>query len=82
MIFDRRTSPREDVYKPARIAFRGSRPILGCIVRNMSEGGACLAVETSVDIPDAFHLVFSTGEPYRNCYVMWRNEKHIGVAFA
>ena len=82
VMIERRRAPRQEVNKPARIAFRGSRPVIGCIVRNVSEGGAYLAVEASIELPDAFHLVFASSEPARACYIMWRKETRIGVAFA
>jgi hypothetical protein len=43
---DRRNSPRGKTYKVAHIVFRGNRAVIGCLVRNLSEAGACLAVES------------------------------------
>jgi hypothetical protein len=81
-MIERRSAPRHETYKAARIAFGGTRPVTPCIVRNVSEGGACLTVERAIDVPDAFKLVFASAEPSRICYVMWRQQKRIGVAFA
>jgi hypothetical protein len=78
---DRRTSPRRRTYKVARIGFGGGRAVINCLVRNVSETGACLGVESPVGIPDEFNLVFESGEPSRKCRVMWRKAKLIGVAF-
>jgi hypothetical protein len=79
---ERRTSPRGKTYKVARIAFGGNRAVIGCLVRNLSDSGACLAVESPIGIPDAFNLVFDSGEPSRTCSVMWRADRRIGVAFS
>jgi PilZ domain len=79
---ERRNTPREKTYKIGRIAFGGSRAIIGCLVRNLSETGACLQFETRLEIPDAFNLVFESGEPSRTCYVMWRKDRRLGVAFS
>lgn len=63
----RRNSPRGKTYKVARIAFGGNRAVIGCLVRNLSEAGAYLAVESPIDIPDRFNLVFDSGESSRTC---------------
>ena len=39
---ERRTSQRGKTYKVARIAFGGNRAVIGCLVRDLSETGACL----------------------------------------
>jgi hypothetical protein len=78
---ERRNAPRQKTYKVGRIAFGGNRAVMGCIVRNLSDTGACLGVESPVDLPDAFNLVFDSGKASRTCYVMWRTDRRMGVAF-
>src|SRR6516165_554075 len=78
---ERRASPRRRTYKVARIGFGGGRAVITCLIRNLSETGACLGVESPVGIPDKFNLVFESGEPSRMCHVMWRKAKLIGVEF-
>jgi hypothetical protein len=80
-VAERRASQRRRTYKVARIGFGGGRAVINCLVRNVSETGACLGVESPVGIPDEFNLVFESGEPSRMCRVMWRKAKLIGVAF-
>jgi hypothetical protein len=79
---ERRHEPRQRTYKVGRIAFGRNRAVIGCLVRNLSETGACLAVESPIGIPDSFNLVFDSGEPSRACHVMWRTGRRIGVAFS
>jgi hypothetical protein len=56
---------------------------MGCIVRNLSETGATLGVESPVGLlPDAFNLVFDSGEASRTCYVTWRTDRRMRVAFS
>jgi len=78
---ERRISLRRRTYKVARMGFDGGRAVINCLIRNLSETGACLGVESPVGIPDEFNLVFESGEPSRMCRVMWRKAKLIGVAF-
>jgi hypothetical protein len=51
-----------------------------CAVRNISEKGACLKVQTTEGIPEVFDFVFG-GELVRTCKTIWRDETQIGVMF-
>jgi hypothetical protein len=76
-----RNASRHRTYKAARIAFRGGRAVITCLVRNLSDTGACLSVDSPLDIPDSFNLVFDSGEPSRMSRVIWRKKTQIGIAF-
>jgi hypothetical protein len=76
-----RQAPRQTTYKGARIALSGRRAVISCVVRNLSDTGACLGVDNPLDIPESFNIVFDSGEASRMCRVIWRKYKKIGVAF-
>ena len=76
-----RRAARHRTYKAARIAFRGGRAVISCLVRNLSDTGACLMVDNPIGIPDTFNLVFDNGDPSRPSQVVWRKQKQIGVEF-
>ena len=78
---EHRKAPRHRTYKAARIAFGGGRGVITCLVRNLSDTGACLGIDSPIGIPDSFNLVFDSGEPSRMCQVIWRKDKQIGIAF-
>ena len=78
---EHRRAPREKTYKAARIAFGGRRAVITCLVRNLSDTGACLGLGEPTEIPDEFNLVFDSGEPSRMCQVVWRRQNRIGVTF-
>jgi hypothetical protein len=65
----------------AHIAFDDRRATIDCIVRNISEGGACLGVESPVGVPDTFSLVIDRADRSHMCRVIWRMEHRMGVAF-
>ncbi len=65
----------------ARIAFNGRGATIDCTVRNLSDRGACLEVESYIGIPDIFDLVLDNA-PVRSCRVTWRKATQIGVEFA
>lgn len=78
---EQRRAPRQKTYKAARIAFGGRRAVITCLVRNLSDTGACLGLNDPIDIPDVFNLVFDSGEASRMCQVVWRKANRIGVVF-
>ena len=59
--------------------FVGTHPI-PCAIQNISETGACLQVQTTVDIPAVFVFV-QGGCPARACQTIWRDDTQIGVTF-
>jgi PilZ domain-containing protein len=76
-----RRALRESTYKAARIGAGSMRAALHCGVRNLSDTGACLRLDDAQAVPDSFHLVFDSGEPSRQCRVVWRNARQLGVRF-
>jgi len=66
--------------KGATISFRGAA--IDCLVRNVSDTGACLEVESPVGIPNDFNLVIKADDVTRPCSVAWRAARRIGVHFA
>lgn len=74
-----RTAARKRVLKAGEIEFGGGA--IDCTVRNLSETGAALSVESPVGIPAEFNLVILSDDVNRRCRVVWRKEKRIGVTF-
>lgn len=77
---NRRIAGRQRVLKGAYIAFNKHRTTITCTVRNFSERGACLKVESPIGIPDMFDLVLDKASVY-HCRVTWRKATQIGVNF-
>jgi hypothetical protein len=75
---DRRRPPRRRTLRSGKILL-GTQPI-PCTVRNISERGACLQVQTTAGIPAVFDFLI-TGEPARTCKTIWRTDTLIGVMF-
>ena len=59
----------------------GVAPAIDCVVRNMSQTGARLTVESPVGIPDDFTLLIKPELTKRACQVVWRKPGSIGVRF-
>jgi hypothetical protein len=78
---ERRKETRRRVLKGAQIAFKGRGAVIDCMVRDLSDGGACLKVASPIGIPDTFELVLDLAT-VRHCRVVWRKATQIGVEFA
>jgi hypothetical protein len=78
---ERQNDARQRVLKGAQIVFKDHQALIDCVVLNLSDGGACLKVETPIGIPDTFELMLDHA-PVRNCRVAWRKATQIGVQFA
>jgi hypothetical protein len=74
----RRQSTRIKTLKGAQIVWQGGARVR-CVVRNLSEIGACL--EVGGEVPRIFDLVLDSGGPPRTCWVVWRHPPKLGVKF-
>ncbi len=77
---ERRIAPRRKVLKAGTIAF-GQAAGFDCLIRNLSDKGACLEVESQIGIPDTFTLVVPNDAIMRVAHVQWRHAKRIGIVF-
>ena len=77
---DRRAHPRKRTFKSGTLAFNRAGGITG-IVRNLSETGAMLEVESVIGVPDEFTLLVEVDHFKRTCHVVWRQPTRMGVHF-
>jgi hypothetical protein len=77
---EKRESARRRVLKGGQISFRGLRASIDCTIRDYSETGARLMVESPIGIPEKFDLIQS-GAQTRFCRIVWRKATQIGVEF-
>ena len=75
---EHRIAPRQRVLKTGIIEFDGG--LIDCAVRNLSNTGAALSVESLIGIPSDFELVFANLSS-RTCRVVWRKQNRVGVTF-
>ena len=72
-------SQRTVLMKRGTIFFRNTS--IGCLVLNISTGGAGLAVQSDVAIPFAFDLEIESEPIRRHCILVWRLQRRLGVTF-
>ena len=77
---EHRAHPRHRTLKAGTIEFNRAGGI-SCMIRNLSETGACLEVTSPLGIPDDFKLVVEPEHLQRLCHVAWRKPNRIGVEF-
>lgn len=77
---ERRSTPRHRTLKGGSIIF-GLAAGIDCVIRNLSDQGAALEVDSPVGIPDDFTLLIRPETVKRNCHVEWRSANRIGVHF-
>jgi PilZ domain len=78
---ERRHQSRSRTLKSARILLNHHQSVIDCVVRNLSETGACLKVETTFGIPDRFDVMFDVDKTIRACRLIWHRDRQIGVEF-
>jgi PilZ domain/PAS domain len=76
---EKRHNRRRAVRKTGRINARGVSEI--CTVRDISATGAALDVVNAKRVPDHFTLVMEMESAARDCAVIWRKERQLGVEF-
>ncbi|WP_339156826.1 PilZ domain-containing protein [Bradyrhizobium sp. 2S1] len=72
-------SQRTVLMKRGTIFFRNTS--VGCVVLNLSTGGAGLAVESDDALPFALDLEIESEPIRRHCILVWRLERRLGVTF-
>jgi PilZ domain len=77
-MLDQRRSPRFDALRGATV----ETPVgaLTCVIRNISQTGACLESARPASIPDTFFLTIWPSLNCR-CEVVWRREHRLGIRF-
>jgi hypothetical protein len=78
-----RKSVRRFSRRAATVKLDAGRPAVSCVIWDISEGGARLAVAVpSADLPPSFTLnLFPDGSVQRNCEVVWIDRRFVGVKF-
>ena len=74
-----RVRPSGLVSNSATIIVAPGKPTIGCTVIDLSAGGACLDLPDPGQLPSRFVLLH--GATRKNCLVMWKKFRRIGVQF-
>lgn len=78
---ERRKSHRMRVLKRGQAVLKVNLSVLNCTIRDLSEGGARLALENTAAVPHEFCLLFVAENEMRDVRVVWRRPDQMGVEF-
>ena len=82
MIVDnRRTHPRFEVRIPGKLMWSNGACGRDCTIKDLSEGGACVATMAFIDIPDVVDLFEGKTGNIFECAVRWQRNGLIGLQF-
>ena len=78
---NRRQARRFSTHHPAKIVL-GPEAMISCMVKDISTGGARIAVKPDMDLPETFELFIAAHDlQARRVRVCWRDGGFAGVAF-
>jgi hypothetical protein len=78
---ERRKVARHRMLREGKILLNDRRSVIDCVVRNLSEAGACLQVASVIGIPPTFDLQIDHGPTTQSCRAIWHGQNRIGVEF-
>ena len=78
---ERRAVQRGRTFLGGKIIFNAGRSAIDCKVRDLSNDGACLEVESQAGIPVQFQLLVADDEEPRACNLAWQSDHRMGVSF-
>jgi hypothetical protein len=80
-MLDRRQTPRDKVLYGgvAEINERGST--MDCVVRNISESGACVEFDQAAELPEEINLTIARKGRSFLARMIWRQANRVGLAF-
>ena len=80
-MLDRRQTPRDKVLYGgvAQVNERGST--MDCVVRNISEGGACVEFDQAARLPEEMNLTIARKGRSFLARIIWRQANRVGLAF-
>jgi methyl-accepting chemotaxis protein len=79
---ERRAIVRTRVHRDAEIVLGGRMAEkVQCLLRDLTNAGACIALACPHEMPDTFELTLDRGRSLRPCRVRWRSHDRLGVSF-
>jgi PilZ domain len=80
---EKRKKPRHPMRRAAEVVFGPHEAPVPCVVWDMSDGGARLAIARPMtELPQTFSLVlYKDGSVGRKCEVVWTDTRYVGVRF-
>ena len=82
MAATKKREARKSLQQPGWITLEGGFAARPCVVRDLSTSGASITIDDPNVLPAMLRLAFSRdARTGRNCQVVWRRGKSVGVKF-
>jgi len=80
---DQRKAQRRPMRRAAVVSFAHASKCFACVVWDMSDSGARLAIACpTAEVPHKFDLLLTKdGDVRRSCEIVWTNSRFVGVKF-
>ena len=78
---ERRSAPRSRVFFGGEILINSELRPVECHVKNVSNGGANVVVQSGDLLPDQFDLIIRKTNQRRRAVVTWSSGRQLGVAY-
>ena len=78
---DRRQNVRDKVLLGAVAEVREIGATMDCVVRNLSDGGACVELDASANLPEEMNLTIVRKGRSFLATMIWRQANRVGLAF-
>ena len=78
---DRRHGERDKVYLGGVAEINDSGSTMDCVVRNFSDRGACVELESSAKLPDRMRVTIARKGRSYLARMIWRQANLVGLAF-
>lgn len=76
---DKRREPRKRTFLKGRIVFNGGSSSMDCLVRDLSDSGARIAIDETLLLPEHFLLEIPQKDRTFTAALRWRDEDGLGV---
>ena len=80
-MLDRRQRPRSKVFFGGVAAINEPGSTMDCVVRNISEHGACVEFDSAAKLPDEMSLNIPRKDRSFLATLIWRQANRVGLAF-
>jgi hypothetical protein len=80
-MLDRRRSMRDKVIYGGVASVNDRGSTMDCVVRNISEGGACVEFEETAKLPEEMRLTIARKGRSFFARMIWRQANKVGLAF-
>jgi PilZ domain len=77
---ERRKITRTRVLKGAKFLL-GNSSVRDCVVRDLTNAGACIDIPNTIDLPETLNLTFNDSHSFQPCRLVWRKIRRAGVEF-